>query len=105
LLSTVPAEYAQHMARLYDQSPLLVALFDPRDVVHYSNPAWGDAFGLRDQSGLTWVELMRHCHTMGVGTAIRTTDLEAGFDQPVRAGASCRIGILRGTWWMAAGST
>jgi diguanylate cyclase len=65
------------MARLYDQSPLLVALFDPRDVVHYSNPAWGDAFGLRDQSGLTWVELMRHCHTMGVGTAIRTTDIEA----------------------------
>jgi diguanylate cyclase (GGDEF)-like protein len=65
------------MAHLYAQSPLLVALFDPNDVVHYSNPAWGDAFGLRDQSGLTWVDLMRHCHAQGVGTAIRTTDLEA----------------------------
>jgi diguanylate cyclase (GGDEF)-like protein len=54
-----------------------VALFDPADVMHYSNPAWGNAFGLQDQFGLTWADLMRHCHSKGVGTAIRTKDFEA----------------------------
>ena len=64
------------MARLYDQSPLLVALFDTADVMHYTNLAWRKTFGLGDKAGLTWMELMRHSHALGVGAAIRTKDLE-----------------------------
>lgn len=64
------------MARLYDQSPLLVALFDPADVILYVNKAWRLQFALGDQTGLTWANLMRHCYTKGVGTSIRTKDFE-----------------------------
>lgn len=65
------------MARLYDRSPLLVSLFDAADVMHYANPAWSETFALQGKVGMTWIELMRHSHALGVGTAIRAKDFEA----------------------------
>jgi len=64
------------MARLYDQSPLLVALFDPADVIRYANKAWEAKFALGELPGHTWADLMRHCYTKGVGTSIVTKDFE-----------------------------
>lgn len=68
---------AQHMAHLYEQSPLFVALFDVTDTVRYANPAFCSVFGLTDCVAMTWSDLMRLSHTTGVGAAIQTDDFEA----------------------------
>jgi diguanylate cyclase len=68
---------ALHMARLYEQSPLFVSLFDAGDVMRYANPAFRTAFDVRPNAAPTWTELMRCSHTLGVGAAIRTDDFEA----------------------------
>lgn len=68
---------ALHMARLYEQSPLFVALFDATDTMRYANPAFSSAFGVEPSARLTWTELMRRNHALGVGAAIQTQDLEA----------------------------
>lgn len=68
---------ALHMARLYERSPLLVALFDASDTVRYANPAFCNIFGMESIVALTWTELMRRSHALGVGAAIQTPDFEA----------------------------
>lgn len=73
----VPNATALHMARLYEQSPLFVALFDVTDTMRYANAAFSSAFGVEPTATLTWTELMRRSHTLGVGAAIKTQDLEA----------------------------
>ncbi|MDR3367628.1 diguanylate cyclase domain-containing protein [Rhodoferax sp.] len=68
---------ALHMARLYEQSPLCVALFDASDTVRYANPAYCGMYGMASITGLSWADLMRHSFELGVGSAIQTTDFEA----------------------------
>jgi diguanylate cyclase (GGDEF)-like protein len=68
---------ALHMARLYEQSPLPVALFDASDTVRYANPAFCGIFGMESIVALTWTELMRRSHALGVGAAIQMPDFEA----------------------------
>jgi diguanylate cyclase (GGDEF)-like protein len=68
---------AQHMAHLYEQSSLFVALFDATDTVRYANPAFCSIFGLTDCAAMTWSDLMRLSYTSGVGAAIQTNDFEA----------------------------
>jgi diguanylate cyclase len=68
---------ALHMARLYEQSPLCVALFDASDTVRYANPAYCGMYGMASITGLSWADLMRHSFERGVGSAIQTTDFEA----------------------------
>jgi diguanylate cyclase (GGDEF)-like protein len=75
-LATASAEHLGRIADLYDQSPLLVALFGPDDVIHYANGAWRTCFQLDDQVVHTWADLMRHCHIHKVGTVINTKDFE-----------------------------
>ena len=60
------------MAHLYEQSPLLVSLFDDQDVMQYANAAWLETFGLTDQLPISWTDLMRHCRATGKGVNIRT---------------------------------
>jgi diguanylate cyclase (GGDEF)-like protein len=67
---------ALQMARLYEQSPLFVALFDASDTVRYANPAFCSIFGLESIIALTWSELMRRSHALGLGAAIQATDFE-----------------------------
>jgi len=69
--------HALHMARLWEQSPLAVALFDASDAVCYANPAYCGIFGMVSIIGLSWTDLMRRSHALGVGAAIQTTDFEA----------------------------
>jgi diguanylate cyclase (GGDEF)-like protein len=68
---------ALHMARLYEQSPLCVALFDASDTVRYANPAYCCIYGMESILSLTWTELMCRSHALGVGAAIQTNDFEA----------------------------
>ena len=68
---------ALHMARLYERSPLLVALFDASDNLRYANSTWRSAFALEPDTTLTWSDLMRRSHATGVGAHIDTDDFEA----------------------------
>jgi diguanylate cyclase (GGDEF)-like protein len=68
---------ALHLARLCEQSPLAVALFDASDTVSYANPAYCRIFGMASITGLSWIDLMRSSHALGVGAAIQTKDFEA----------------------------
>jgi diguanylate cyclase (GGDEF)-like protein len=69
--------HALHMARLCEQSPVAAALFDASDVVCYANPAYCGIYGMDSIIGLSWTDLMRRSHAVGVGAAIQTTDFEA----------------------------
>lgn len=68
---------ALHMARLYERSPLLVALFDAADNLRYANSTWRSAFALEPDTTLTWSDLMRRSHATGIGAHIDTDDFEA----------------------------
>jgi len=68
---------ALHMARLYEQSPLFVSLFDASDTMRYANPAFRTAFDVAPGAEPTWTDLMRCSHTSGVGAVIKTDDFEA----------------------------
>ena len=70
-------DYVQHVARLYEQTPLLVALFDPTDTLRYANPAFREALGIGNCPPMTWVEMMRRSYDKGVGAAIQTSDIDA----------------------------
>ncbi|WP_206021940.1 sensor domain-containing diguanylate cyclase [Rhodoferax bucti] len=67
----------QQMALLYQQSPLMVAVFDVSDVLRYANPAFRNLFEVAPDEPATWAALMRKAYKRGVGTAIQTTDFEA----------------------------
>lgn len=67
---------ALHMARLCEQSPLAVALFDAGDTVQYANPAYCGIFGIASITDFTWADLMRRSFELGVGAAIQTADFE-----------------------------
>lgn len=77
LPATFPPDYAQNMARLYEQSPLFVALFDASDTLRYANAAFRGIYGTESIIDLTWTDLMRFSHTHGVGAAIQAPDFEA----------------------------
>ncbi len=76
-LPIVSNAQALHMARLYEQSPLFVSLFDASDTMRYANPAFRTAFDVAPGAEPTWTDLMRCSHTSGVGAAIKTQDFEA----------------------------
>lgn len=73
--------YVAHVARLYAQTPLLVALFDPADRLLYANPAFRQGYGVAEDGAdgepITWAGMMRHGYAAGVGAAIQTTDIDA----------------------------
>jgi diguanylate cyclase len=71
------AMHMAHMERLYDQSPLMVALFDGDDVMRYANKAYAAVFRIDPAQSLSWSDLMRLSYTQGYGANIETDDIEA----------------------------
>lgn len=69
--------YVEHLARLYEQTPLLVALFDETDTLRYANPAFRNALMVPCEGPVTWLQLMRQSYEQGVGVAIQTSDIDA----------------------------
>lgn len=69
--------HVEHVARLYEQTQLLVALFDATDRLRYVNPAFRQGFGIAAGQAVTWMELMRKSYVEGVGAAIQTSDIDA----------------------------
>jgi diguanylate cyclase len=68
---------AEHMARLYARSPLMVSVFDENDILRYANPAFAQLFRLDPAEALSWSDLMRRAYTLGHGASIQTDDIEA----------------------------
>jgi diguanylate cyclase (GGDEF)-like protein len=69
--------YVQHIARLYEHTPLLVALFGPADRLLYANPAFRKGYGVAPDETTTWLAMMRKSYDEGVGAAIQTSDIDA----------------------------
>ena len=67
---------ALQMLALQQESPLLVALFDATDQLHFANPAFRQGYGLASDEQISWPDLMRKNHAQGVGAFIQTTDIE-----------------------------
>ncbi len=86
---------ALQMARLYEQSPLFVSLFDATDTMRYANPAFRTAFDVAPGAEPTWTDLMRCSHTSGVGAAIKTDDLRPCSSPPRRGRASFPFAPLK----------
>lgn len=69
--------WRRKMFGLLDEGGMLVALFDPDDVLRYANPAFRDEFGVPAEAEPTWLELMVQAARLGKGTRIQTDDVEA----------------------------
>jgi diguanylate cyclase len=72
-----PNAAALQVARLYERSQILVALFDDNDMLRYANHAYASVFGVDPTVSVSWSDLMRHSHTTGHGANIQTDDIEA----------------------------
>ncbi|PND39321.1 hypothetical protein C1O66_18495 [Paucibacter aquatile] len=73
----LPSGLAETLLELQEQSPLLVALFDARDVLCHANPAFREAYCVEPDGLLTWADMMRDNHAHGRGALIETEDIEA----------------------------
>ena len=69
--------FAEDLARLYEQSPLHVVLYDPQDMVRYANPSHCIDFAMARDVPISWSDMMRHSYANKVGAAIQTDDIEA----------------------------
>lgn len=66
----LPPGLAETLLELQAQSPLLVALFDARDVLCHANPAFREAYCVEPDGLLTWADMMRDNHAQGHGALI-----------------------------------
>jgi len=73
---TLPPAILPRLQQLYQDSELLVALFDSSDTLRYANPAFRRTYHLADNSYPTWVQLMRDNHANSTGTVIHTDNFD-----------------------------
>lgn len=71
------ADITGRFRRLYDATPLLVALYDPTDRMRYANPACRTTFGIGEGEAPTWEEMVRRNHAARTGVIITAPDFEA----------------------------
>jgi diguanylate cyclase (GGDEF)-like protein len=65
-----------HLRAMYENTPVLVAAYDPFDRLRYANRAFGAAFFIEPEEEPFWPELMRRNFHAGRGTVIRAPDFE-----------------------------
>ncbi|WP_189339003.1 GGDEF domain-containing protein [Chromobacterium amazonense] len=70
-------EIASRLLSLEQDSELLIALFNPHDVLCYANAAFCGTFGVEPDERISWEQLMRRGHERGHGSRIRTDDIDA----------------------------
>lgn len=73
----ISSYFAEDLARLYEQSPLHVVLYDPQDMVRYANPSHCIDIAMARDVPISWSDMMRHSYANKVGAAIQTDDIEA----------------------------
>lgn len=74
--NTLHADHIRQLQALYQDSELLVALFDASDKLCYANPAFRQTYHLAETAMPTWVQLMRDNYQQQTGTVIRTADFD-----------------------------
>ena len=72
----LPPGLAETLLELQEQSPLLVALFDARDVLCHANTAFREAYCVEPDGLLTWADMMRDNHAQGHGALIEASDID-----------------------------
>lgn len=100
-------ELVRHLLSLHEASPLLLAVFDDRDVLSFANLAFREAFDARPDGQLTWLEMMRANCASGRGNVVSAADKSAWLaaaasrrgKQPFRA---FEADLMDGRWiWMS----
>ncbi|MBZ9907737.1 GGDEF domain-containing protein [Mesorhizobium sp. BR115XR7A] len=69
-------EPRQQLAELYDETPVLVAIYDSFDRLRYANRAFRSIFYVASDEAPSWADLMRRNHAEGRGTVIHAADME-----------------------------
>lgn len=73
----LPASLGDVLLQLQQDSQLLVALFDPQDLLRHANPAFRAAYKLAPDASPCWADIMRANHAQGQGAVIEADDIEA----------------------------
>lgn len=58
-------------------TPVLISLFDNKDILRWANPAFRKAYALSPDQSLSWAEMARHNYENKVGAQIETDDFDA----------------------------
>jgi len=66
-----------HVLRLQEDSPVLIGLYDPNEVLRYANKAFRKAYGIGTYEVISWDDILRRNYTEKVGSKIETDDFEA----------------------------
>lgn len=72
-----PDSLAEVLLSLQQDSELLLALFDERDVLRHANAAFRSAYKTEPDGCLDWASIMRANHALGQGAVIEADDIEA----------------------------
>jgi diguanylate cyclase (GGDEF)-like protein len=75
--ATIPDACALNLLRLREDSPVLIGLYDPREVLRYANRAFRQAYGIAPGEVIAWVDIMRRNYANGEGARIETDDIES----------------------------
>lgn len=73
----LPTRLATRMQQLQCETPVLMSLFDPSDRLHSANGAFRSAYGLTEGECMSWADIIRRNHALGVGALVQTDDVEA----------------------------
>lgn len=73
----LPASLGDVLLQVQQDSPLLVALFDPQDRLRHANPAFRAAYKVAPEDNPSWADIMRANHAQGQGAVIEADDIEA----------------------------
>lgn len=69
-------DVVDHLRAMYENTPVLVAAYDPFDRLRYANQAFRAAYFIEGQEEPFWPDLMRRNFHAGRGTVIRAPDFE-----------------------------
>ena len=70
-------QLSSDLMQAYWDSPVLVSLFDRKDILRWANPAFRKGYALSDDQVLSWSELAHHCYVNKIGALIETDDFDA----------------------------
>ncbi|MBO3759197.1 sensor domain-containing diguanylate cyclase [Ciceribacter sp. L1K22] len=93
------------LTELQENSPALIAVFDPEDRLAYSNSAYRQAYCVAVGETPLWADIMRRNHHLIRGAVIRTDDFEAWLASAIaRRGKqtqrSFEVDLLDGRWFL-----
>jgi diguanylate cyclase (GGDEF)-like protein len=74
---SLPHPYALQLLRMQEDAPVAMSLFDADDRMRWANKAFCSAYGVGPDEEITFADLIRRCHTTGVGALIETDDIES----------------------------